>query len=124
MADPARGPACPAVRFGFVPGVPPDRLPFTHPTSNPMKSAILVHGLWVAVAAGAFYTGSRWHATRTESADGARRTVGFAADAGLTPAEQAAVLKTGALSRDASVADFFSRYELGSGNPLTAEKMR
>lgn len=94
------------------------------PAVFPMKSTILVHGLWVAVAAGAFFAGSRWQSGGSAQESGPGRTVSFAGDTGLTPAEQAAVLKSGAVSRDSSIAAFLSRYDLGSGKPLPPEKMR
>src|SRR5690606_26079727 len=88
------------------------------PAVFPMKSTIVVHGLWVAVAAGAFFAGSRWQSGGSAQESGPGRTVSFAGDTGLTPAEQAAVLKSGPVSRDSSIAAFLSRYDLGSGKPL------
>ncbi len=87
-----------------------------------MKPALL-HVSWLAVAAGAYYAGS---ALQKPDASGSAssRSLNVATGPGLTAAERAGSVKTSAISRDASIADFLSRYELGSGKPLTAEKMR
>lgn len=82
---------------------------------------VLLHVTWLAVAAGAFYAGSALNKPAPVVA-GAATTKTVAT--GLTAAERAGTLKTSAVSRDASIADFLSRYELGGGKPLTSERMR
>ncbi len=83
---------------------------------------IVLHASWLAVAAGAFYAGSVLQKPSIDPATGRTRVV--AASGTPTAAERAGTLKSSAISRDASIADFLSRYELGSGKPLTPEKMR
>ncbi len=86
-----------------------------------MKPALL-HFSWLAVAAGTFYAGTTLKKGETTVAgDGRTRAV---MGGNLTAAERAGTLKSTAVSRDASIADFLSRYELGSGKPLTPDRMR
>lgn len=87
-----------------------------------MKPALL-HVSWLAVAAGAFYAGSVLKKPEG-AATGDTRNRNVAAGANLTAAERAGSVKSSAISRDASISDFLSRYELGSGKPLSPEKMR
>ncbi len=87
-----------------------------------MKPALL-HLTWLAVAAGAFYAGSILKKeASTTTADG--RPLNLTTVTATTAAERASSVKSSAISRDASIADFLSRYELGSGKALTPEKMR
>ena len=87
-----------------------------------MKPALL-HASWLAVAAGAFYAGSVLK--QPPSADAAvPRSRNVATGASPTAAERAGTVKSTAISRDVSIADFLSRYDLGSGKPLSAENMR
>ncbi|MDB6071661.1 MAG: hypothetical protein JWL81_2832, partial [Verrucomicrobiales bacterium] len=82
---------------------------------------VLLHVSWLAVAAGAFYAGS----VLNKPAPAASGTVTTKTVAtGLTAAERSGTLKSSAISRDASIADFLSRYELGSGKSMSPEKMR
>ncbi len=86
-----------------------------------MKPALL-HLSWLAVAAGTFYAGTTLKkGDASASVGGPARTV---VGGNLTAAERAGTLKSTAVSRDASIADFLSRYELGSGKPLTPDRMR
>ena len=85
---------------------------------------LLVHTSWLAIAAGAFYAGHVQKKTAPSAAAAAASTSTIAGSAGLTAAERAGSIKSSAISRDASVTDFLSRYELGSGKPLSPEKMR
>lgn len=87
-----------------------------------MKPALL-HVSWLAVAAGAFYAGSVFKKGDVPEPQGSR-SVSVATGTSITAAELAGSLKSTAVSRDASIADFLSRYELGSGKPMSAEKMR
>ncbi|MES2705405.1 MAG: hypothetical protein V4726_02270 [Verrucomicrobiota bacterium] len=84
-----------------------------------MKPA-LIHGTWLAVAAGAYFAGNAFHKTAAPAAGPKTVLVG----PGMTAAEKAGSLKTSAVSRDASIAEFLGRYELGTGKPLSSEKMR
>ena len=86
-----------------------------------MKPALL-HVTWLVVAAGAFYAGSAWKKPDPDSTGS--RSPSIATGTSITAAERAGSLKTSAVSRDASIADFLSRYELGSGQLMSAEKMR
>ncbi len=87
-----------------------------------MKPALL-HVSWLAVAAGAFYAGSVLKKPgAVDTNDPRTRTV--AGGANLTAAERAGSVKSSAISRDASISDFLSRYDLGSGKPLSPEMMR
>lgn len=86
-----------------------------------MKPALL-HVSWLAVAAGAFYAGTVLKKPGSDSGSGTSRVAGPGVS--LSAAERAGTLKAGAVSRDASIADFLSRYELGSGKVLSPDKMR
>lgn len=85
-----------------------------------MKPAI-IHGTWLAVAAGAYFAGNAFH-TPGGAAAASPKTVVIGQ--GLSAAEKAGSLKTSAVSRDASISEFLNRYELGSGKPMSAAKMR
>ena len=87
-----------------------------------MKPALL-HVSWLAVAAGAFYAGSVFKNDSVSNATGSR-SLNVATGTSITAAERAGSLKSSAVSRDASIADFLSRYELGSGKAMSPEKMR
>lgn len=87
-----------------------------------MKPALL-HVSWLAVAAGAFYAGSVLQKPASNESTGSR-SLSIATGPGLTAAERAGSVKSSAISRDASITDFLSRYELGTGKPLTPERMR
>jgi hypothetical protein len=87
-----------------------------------MKPALL-HVSWLAVAAGAFYAGSVLKKPAPDGTASTNRNLNVASG-NLTAAERAGSVKTSAISRDASIADFLSRYELGNGKPLSSEKMR
>lgn len=84
-----------------------------------MKPA-LIHGTWLVVAAGAYFAGNALHKAPAPIA-GTRAVL---VSPGMSAAEKAGSLKTSAVSRDASIAEFLSRYELGSGKPMSEEKMR
>lgn len=87
-----------------------------------MKNPAILHGAWLAVAAGAYFTGSQLQKAKSSlSSDG--RPVKVAVGTGSTAAEQAGTMKVTAISKDSGIADFLSRYELGSGKPLSAERM-
>lgn len=85
-----------------------------------MKPAI-IHGAWLAVAAGAFFVGSSRHQTETVSNSSSQNPT---VAAGMSAAEKAGSLKTTAVSRDASISEFLNRYGLGSGKPMSEGKMR
>ena len=87
-----------------------------------MKPALL-HVSWLAVAAGAFYAGSILRKPDSNDSNG-NRSLSIATGTAITAAERSGSVRTSAISRDASIADFLSRYELGSGKPLSSEKMR
>lgn len=89
-----------------------------------MKKSTLLHVLWLVVATGAFFGGSAWQRSRTttEPEPGPARPA--VRTAGATPVERAGKLKAGAVSRDASITEFLTRYRLGEGGTLSPETMR
>ena len=95
-------------------------------TRQPYKfmKPIFLHLTWLAVAAGAFYAGSAMMGESTPVVAAGTRAPGVVTGPTVTAAELAGSVKASAISRDVSITDFLSRYELGSGKPLSAERMR
>lgn len=88
------------------------------------KSALILNLLWAAIAAGTFYAGVLWRGDRPTGAAAASgvRTVSAPEPVKLATG-QSGMVKAGAVSRDDEVLDFFKRYGLDGGAPLTAETM-
>ncbi len=90
------------------------------------KPALLLNLLWVAVAAGSFYAGVAWRGGRP--AEASASPVGARVPTAPEPVKLAgsgktAMVKADTVSRDDDVLDFFRRYGLDSGVPLTADTM-
>jgi hypothetical protein len=89
------------------------------------KPALILNLLWAAIAAGTFYAGVLWRGDRTAGA-AAPTAVKFPSapdPVKRAGGDQSGMVKAGTVSRDDEVLDFFKRYGLDSGTPLTAETM-
>jgi hypothetical protein len=89
------------------------------------KPALLLNVLWAAIAGGTFYAGTLWRGDRSAAAaaPAGARTLSGPEPAKLAGAAQAGLVKAGTVSRDDDVLDFFKRYGLDSGTPLSSEVM-
>jgi hypothetical protein len=88
------------------------------------KSALVLNLLWAIVAAGTFYAGIKWNGSRPQGS--ASRP---AAKVPVTPDLPAitslgTTVKATVVSRDNDVLDFFKRYGLGEGVPVSPEAMK
>lgn len=89
------------------------------------KPALILNLLWAAIAAGTFYAGVLWRGDRSAaSATSSTVRIPSASEpAKLAGAGQTGMVKAGAVSRDDDVLDFFKRYGLDGGTPLSSEVM-
>ena len=88
------------------------------------KPALLLNLLWAAVAGGTFYAGTVWRNDRAAAGGSTTKVrVPTAPEPVKLPGGQSAMIKAGTVSRDDDVLDFFKRYGLDSGVPLSAEVM-
>lgn len=88
------------------------------------KPALLLNLLWAAIAGGTFYAGTVWqnHGRAAAGSSNAVRVVS-APEPLKMPGGPSSMVKAGTVSRDDDVLDFFKRYGLDSGAPLSAEVM-
>ena len=91
-----------------------------------MKSSIALNLVWAGVAAGAFYGGMQLGGGSASKSDAASRKVITAPSLSGSSLPGGAAPRDGAklASSDPGVIDFFKRYGLDSGTPLTADLMK
>ena len=89
-----------------------------------MKTPVILNLVWAGVAGAAFYTGWKLSPASDSSASGQSKKTNI--QAGATPLGAGTGKGVSALlaSKDSSVLDFYKRFGLDTGTPLTPEKMK